>query len=74
LKDGEGGKPPGNMRRALVFQAVVAMVAVPLPLCLGWWGIEVRSRRLDVERRVRGGGGEVVDGGAESATGGGHEA
>jgi len=48
-----------------------------LPLCLGWWGIEVRSRRLEVERRAGGGGhggGEVVDGAVDSAGDGGHEA
>lgn len=42
---GEGGK----MERALVFHAVLALVAVPLPLCLGCFG---RGEKL-VLRRVR---------------------
>ena len=32
---GSGDYPPGNMRRALVFQAVVACIIAPLPLALG---------------------------------------
>jgi MFS transporter, FLVCR family, MFS-domain-containing protein 7 len=38
LKAGEDANPPENMDRALIFQAVVAMVVVPLPLCLGLFG------------------------------------
>lgn len=49
LKAGEDGDPPANMRNALVFMAVVALVAVPMPLCLGLFG---RGERL-VLRRVR---------------------
>ncbi|GAB1315818.1 MFS-type transporter EF102 [Madurella fahalii] len=49
LKAGEGGDPPGDMRNALIFMAVVALVAVPVPLCLGLFG---RGERL-VLRRVR---------------------
>ena len=50
LKDGENAHPPRNMKRALIFQAVIALVVVPLPMLLGLWGIEVRKRRLEVER------------------------
>jgi FLVCR family MFS transporter 7 len=32
---GGGNRPPGNMYNALIFQAVVAMVVLPLPLMLG---------------------------------------
>lgn len=32
---GGGTRPPGNMYNALVFQAVIAMVVVPLPLAMG---------------------------------------
>jgi len=32
---GSGSRPPGNMYNALVFQAVVALVVLPLPLLLG---------------------------------------
>ena len=65
LKHGEDGDPPFNMRRALIFQAVVAMVAMPLPLCLGLFGRKVRRRRLEVDK---GGIGEryTVDGDAIS--------
>lgn len=38
LKDGAGGDPPFNMRRALVFTAVLALAVAPLPLCLGLFG------------------------------------
>lgn len=33
--DSDGDRPPGNMYNALVFQAVVCMVVLPLPLMLG---------------------------------------
>ncbi|CCC12619.1 hypothetical protein SMACR_07918 [Sordaria macrospora] len=48
-KEGRGGRPDGNMYWALVFHAVVAMVAVPVPLCLGMFG---RGDRVSL-RRVR---------------------
>lgn len=32
---GGGDKPPGNMYNALVFQGVIAMAVLPLPLMLG---------------------------------------
>ncbi|PGG96461.1 hypothetical protein AJ79_09586 [Helicocarpus griseus UAMH5409] len=49
LKEGEEGRPPRNMSRALIFQAVMASVVVPVPLCLGLFGREVRSRRVEAE-------------------------
>ncbi|KAK1759537.1 major facilitator superfamily domain-containing protein [Echria macrotheca] len=49
LRDGAGGDPPFNMKRALIFTAVVALAAVPLPLCLGLFG---RGEKLRL-RRVR---------------------
>lgn len=57
LKGGMGG-PEGNMQRALVFQAVLAVVVAPLPVCLGLFGRaeRVRRRRWEVDER---GGGEV---------------
>lgn len=56
LKDGgsgSNGEPPGNMKRALIFQAVLAMAAFPLPLCLGLFGRKdrVRMRRWEAEKR-----------------------
>ncbi|KZF24860.1 MFS general substrate transporter [Xylona heveae TC161] len=32
--------PQGNLQRALIFQAVIAAVGVPLALCIGLWGEE----------------------------------
>lgn len=45
----EEGKPPGTMRKALWFQAILAMAVVPLPLALGCCGRRVRSRRVEAD-------------------------
>ena len=58
-------RPPGNMYRALIFQTVMALVVVPLPLALGCCGRKhgVKMRRVDADkdalerRAVEGGGG-----------------
>lgn len=52
LKDGSDASPPANMRRSLAFQAAVAMLIMPLPLCLGLFGRRgmVRLRRLEAEK------------------------
>jgi hypothetical protein len=47
LKDGADGDPPGDMRDALIFHAVLALAVVPLPLCLGLFG---RSEKLQLRR------------------------
>ncbi|PNY25470.1 Major facilitator superfamily domain-containing protein 7 [Tolypocladium capitatum] len=49
LTDGDDGNPPNNMKRALIFQAVIALVVCPLPLALGMFG---RKDKV-VLRRVR---------------------
>ncbi|KKZ66135.1 hypothetical protein EMCG_01171 [[Emmonsia] crescens] len=49
LKEGDRASPPNNMTRALIFQAVMACVVVPVPLCLGMFGRTPRSRRLEAE-------------------------
>ncbi|KAL2360574.1 hypothetical protein RJZ56_006558 [Blastomyces dermatitidis] len=49
LKEGADAQPPRNMTRALIFQAVLASVVVPVPLCLGLFGRNPRSRRLEAE-------------------------
>jgi len=49
LKDGETGDPPNNMKRALIFSAVIALLAVVPPMCLGLFG---RGEKLRL-RRVR---------------------
>ncbi|EMD68162.1 hypothetical protein COCSADRAFT_33125 [Bipolaris sorokiniana ND90Pr] len=43
-----GDRPPGNMFNALVFQAVLALAVLPLPLALGWKrvGLGVTEGRL----------------------------
>lgn len=53
--EGQDAGPPDNMRNALVFTAVIAMLAVPLPMCLGLFGradkLRLRRVRSDEERR-----------------------
>lgn len=49
LRDGDDASPPQNMKKSLIFTAVVALVAVPFPLCLGLFG---RKDNLQL-RRVR---------------------
>ncbi|KAF2733462.1 MFS general substrate transporter [Polyplosphaeria fusca] len=56
---GGGDRPPGNMYDALVFQAVVALVVLPLPLALGvkrlgLGGARVKGR-LSADERGEGG-------------------
>ncbi|PQE16875.1 major facilitator superfamily transporter protein [Rutstroemia sp. NJR-2017a BBW] len=48
-------RPPGNMFKALVLQAVLAVVVVPLPLALGCCGRGrgVRMRRLEADKEAR---------------------
>ncbi|TPX10170.1 uncharacterized protein E0L32_001367 [Thyridium curvatum] len=56
LKDGgPAASPPGNMKRALVFTAAVALAVVPLPLCLGLFGRRehVRLRRVRSDEMMR---------------------
>lgn len=38
LKAGADANPPGNMENALIFQAVLALAVVPLPMSLGLFG------------------------------------
>lgn len=65
--DDHTDRPPGNMYKALIFQTVLALVVVPLPLALGCCGRHrgVRMRRVDAdreaaERRYTANGGEVA--------------
>jgi MFS family permease len=57
LRAGDDAEPPGNMRNALIFAAVLALVAVPLGLCLGLFGrkekLQLRRVRSDEEKRGR---------------------
>lgn len=53
LKAGRRADPPYNLHKALVFQAVIGMVVMPLPLCLGLFGRKVRRKRLEVDKSVR---------------------
>ncbi|CAP97873.1 hypothetical protein E8E15_011339 [Penicillium rubens] len=52
LKAGDGAAPPYNMRNALIFAAVVAVVAAPFPMTIGLFGRAVHRRRWDVDRGV----------------------
>jgi MFS transporter, FLVCR family, MFS-domain-containing protein 7 len=60
LKDDRNANPPRGMKRALIFQAVIGLVVLPLPLCLGLFGRQrnVRPKRLEADRNV--GNGQVV--------------
>lgn len=40
LIEGPDANPPKHMKKALIFQAVVTLAVVPLPLCLGLFGRE----------------------------------
>ncbi|KFZ12333.1 hypothetical protein V501_04285 [Pseudogymnoascus sp. VKM F-4519 (FW-2642)] len=59
LTDGENGGPgsdvPRNMQRALWFQAVIAMVVMVPPLCLGLFGRreQVKMRRVEADKVYR---------------------
>jgi len=46
LKHGKDASPPQNMKRALIFQAVLAISVAPLPLCLGLFGRRAQVRKL----------------------------
>jgi FLVCR family MFS transporter 7 len=50
--DDGSSRPPGNMYRALVLQAVLAMAVVPLPLALGLFGRRhgVKMRRVEADQ------------------------
>lgn len=52
LKEGPGAHPPSRMKRALVFEAVLALAVVPLPLCLGLFGRKVRRKRIEADNRM----------------------
>jgi MFS family permease len=47
-------RPPGNYYRALIFQAVLAMVAFPLPMALGLFGRdkEIQLRRVEADKEA----------------------
>ena len=47
----KNGHPKNNMQRALIFQAVLAIVIVPFPLALGYVGGGAKARRLEVDKR-----------------------
>ncbi|KAL8765179.1 MAG: hypothetical protein Q9209_007678 [Squamulea sp. 1 TL-2023] len=54
LKEGDGeGDPKGNMGKALVFMAVMALGAVPCVAFLGRVGEKGRKGRLEVDKGVR---------------------
>lgn len=56
LKAGPGANPPENLDRALVFTAVIALIAVPPPLALGLFGRadKVVMRRVTTDERQTG--------------------
>lgn len=50
LKGGANADPPYNMSRALIFQAVMALMVLPLPLWLGFKGVRTVRKRLEVDK------------------------
>ena len=58
LTEGENANPPKNMKRALIFQAVIALVACPIPLFLGAFGRKdkIELRRIRSDQRTPGSG------------------
>lgn len=55
LAAGKDANPPKNMKNALIFQAVLALAVVPLPLCLGLFGRENKTalRRIRSDEQNR---------------------
>ncbi|KAK5626192.1 hypothetical protein RRF57_001907 [Xylaria bambusicola] len=62
LKAGPKADPPANLSRALIFTAVIALAAVPLPLSLGLFGrkdkLALRRLRSDDATHSHGDGGQ----------------
>ncbi|KAH8810847.1 major facilitator superfamily domain-containing protein [Xylogone sp. PMI_703] len=52
--DNGSTRPPGNMYRALVFQGVIAMVVMPVPMFLGCFGRAkyLTMRRMEADSRL----------------------
>ena len=48
------GKPRGNLQKALIFEAVVAIAVAPAALSLGRLGGPVKNRRLEADRMSAG--------------------
>jgi hypothetical protein len=63
---GGGSRPPGHMYNALVFQAVIGMVVLPLPLMLGIksFGLAHGEGRLKVDEHRGGSDAGVLEGSA----------
>ncbi|KAK7398662.1 hypothetical protein QQX98_011966 [Neonectria punicea] len=55
LIEGPDANPPKHMKKALVFQAVIALAVVPIPLCLGLFGRQdkIALRRIHSDEEVR---------------------
>ena len=55
LVAGPNASPPKHMKKALIFQAVIALAVIPFPLCLGLFGredkITLKRVRSDEEDR-----------------------
>ncbi|KAI1919476.1 hypothetical protein LOZ66_003918 [Ophidiomyces ophidiicola] len=53
LKASPNAKPPLNMKRALIFQAVMAAIVVPTPFIFGQVSRRVGKRRLEAEQQAK---------------------
>lgn len=50
LKAGPDANPPNNMKKSLIFSAVVACVAAIFPLTLNVFGPKIVNKRLEADR------------------------
>lgn len=57
LRAGDDSSPPRNMKKSLIFTAVIALATVPLPLCLGLFGRseKIKLRRVQSDEAATGG-------------------
>lgn len=55
LKSGADADPPNNMNKALIFQAVIGLIVLPFPLCLGLFGRgdKVLMKRVQSDQATR---------------------
>jgi MFS transporter, FLVCR family, MFS-domain-containing protein 7 len=53
LKADANGQPPYNMRKALIFEAIVACITVPLPLIVGIERLGLGSGKISNEALIR---------------------
>lgn len=63
-ESGGGARPPGNMYNALVFQAILALVVLPLPMMLGVRRLGLAQNEARLKLDEHGDGESVIEGSA----------